>query len=179
MAGVAYHRWGHWASDDAGRVRGRHGEASACRVWLEVRSYGRDRRGGVDVRRALDADTLDPYGVVVLGSAVYLARWRRDALRLLRRPELAERDVWLFSSGPVGKDPEGGPSESWTKPQRVTRRAAEVNAREHVVFGGRVSEDAGGFMRKSMAKNSPPELRDRRDWDEIRAWAEKIAAASG
>jgi hypothetical protein len=27
-----------------------------------------------------------------------------------------------------------------------------------------------------MVENCPPEFRDRRDWDEIRAWAERIAA---
>jgi hypothetical protein len=30
-----------------------------------------------------------------------------------------------------------------------------------------------------MAQNMPPEYRDRRDWDEIREWAEGIAAALG
>ena len=27
-----------------------------------------------------------------------------------------------------------------------------------------------------MTKNTPPEYRDKRDWDEIRAWARGIAA---
>ena len=43
------------------------------------------------------------------------------------------------------------------------------------MFGGRVSEDAGGFLRKNMAKNTPPEFRDRRDWAAIEAWAKRIA----
>lgn len=59
----------------------------------------------VDVQRAGDVHSLDPYRAVVLGSAVYTARWRRDAVRLLaRRRDLARREVWLFSSGPVGED---------------------------------------------------------------------------
>jgi hypothetical protein len=53
--------------------------------------------------------------------------------------------------------------------------ASEIGARDHAVFGGRVSED-GGFMRRSMARNTPPELRDRRDWTAIEAWAQGIAA---
>ena len=56
--------------------------------------------------------------------------------------------------------------------------AAELGAHEHTVFGGRVDED-GGFTRKNMARNTPPELRDRRDWDDIRAWARQIAATVG
>ncbi len=131
----------------------------------------------VDTLSARRVRSLEPYRAVVLGSAVYAGRWRRDALRTLRRPELRDRDVWLFSSGPVGET-KGDPEqvERLTKPPRVQRIATDIGAREHVVFGGMVAEDAG-FIRKKMARNIPPELRDRRDWEAIEAWGEKIAAA--
>ena len=133
----------------------------------------------VDVKRAREVRSLEPYRAVVLGSAVYMARWRRDAMRLLRRrrKDLAQREVWVFSSGPVGEE-KGEPDEKqerWTKPKRVQRLATEIKAHEHVVFGGRVSEDVGGLLRKNMAKNTPPEFRDRRDWTAIEAWAKRIA----
>jgi menaquinone-dependent protoporphyrinogen oxidase len=139
----------------------------------------------VDVQAARAVRSLDPYRAVVVGSAVYMGRWRRDALRLLRRrrKELAQRDVWIFSSGPVGEDkPSATPAEEkrqdrWTRPPRVQQLASEIGAHEYEVFGGRVSEDAGGFMRKSMARKTPPELRDRRDWAAIDTWARGIAAA--
>ena len=80
----------------------------------------------VDVKRAHEVRSLEPYRAVVLGSAVYMARWRRDAIRLLRRrSELGEREVWLFSSGPVGEDKDE-PAEQrdrWTKPKRVEQLA--------------------------------------------------------
>ncbi len=74
----------------------------------------------VDVQRARRVRSLERYRAVVLGSAVYTGRWRRDALRLLQRSGLGEREVWLFSSGPVGED-KGDPEqlERWTKPPRV------------------------------------------------------------
>ena len=133
----------------------------------------------VDVQRArrVRFRSLEPYRAVVLGSAVYTGRWRLDAVRLLRRPQLKAREVWLFSSGPVGKD-KGDPEqlEKWTKPPRVREIAESIGVREHVVFGGMVAEDAG-FIRKKMARNIPPELRDRRDWHQIEAWAQSIATA--
>ncbi|HYB29691.1 MAG TPA: flavodoxin domain-containing protein [Solirubrobacteraceae bacterium] len=131
----------------------------------------------VDVRHARNVRSLEPYRAVVLGSAVYVGRWRGDALRLLRRADLKDRDVWLFSSGPVGED-QGDPEqlERWTKPEQVEQLAAAIGVREHVVFGGVLADDAG-FIRKKMARNTPPELRDRRDWQEIEAWARSIAAA--
>ena len=129
----------------------------------------------VDVQRARRVRSLDPYRAVVLGSAVYMGRWRGDAIRLLRRPALEQREVWLFSSGPVGED-KGDPDqlERLTRPERVQKIAAGIGAREHVVFGGMIADDAG-FIRKKMARNIPPELRDRRDWHQIEAWAQSIA----
>jgi menaquinone-dependent protoporphyrinogen oxidase len=139
----------------------------------------RDSGFRVDVHRARRVRSLEPYSAVVLGSAVYAARWRSDAARLLRRSELRSRDVWLFSSGPVGED-QGDPEqrERWTRPKRIQRLAASIGVHEHVVFGGMVAEDAG-FIRKRMARKIPPELRDRRDWKEIEAWARSIAATLG
>jgi len=130
----------------------------------------------VDVQRAGRVRSIEPYRAVVLGSAVYAGRWRRDALRLLRRSGLRERDVWLFSSGPVGES-KGDPQqfERMTKPPRVQQTALDIGAHEHVVFGGMVAEDAG-FIRKKMARRIPPELRDLRDWGAIDAWASAIAA---
>ncbi|MBS1676982.1 MAG: flavodoxin [Actinobacteria bacterium] len=133
----------------------------------------------VDVRAAGKVGSLDAYRAVVLGSAVYAGRWRRDALRLLRRPELGQLEVWLFSSGPVGEE-KGDHAEvdRWTRPPKVSHLAEEIGAHEHVGFGGMVAEDAG-FMRKRMARGMAPELRDLRDWPRIEAWARSIAAALG
>ena len=138
----------------------------------------------VDVQRAKDVHSLAGYRGVIVGSAVYMARWRREAVRLLRRRrhELADRDVWLFSSGPVAQ-PDAAPPEDaaaadrWTKPKRVEELAAEIGADEHVVFGGCVSDDRGGFLRKSMAAKLPADRRDDRDWHAIEAWATNVAVA--
>ncbi len=136
----------------------------------------------VDVKPAKDVRAVDDYDAVVLGSAVYMGRWRGDAMRVLkrRRKDLAARDVWLFSSGPVD-DPtkdvspeQARKAERWTRPRKVEALATEIGAHEHKVFEGRVDE-SGGFARRKMAESLPPEDRDQRDWDEIRAWAGAIA----
>jgi menaquinone-dependent protoporphyrinogen oxidase len=125
-----------------------------------------------EVRRARSVRSLDGYSAVVLGSAVYMGRWRRDAMALLRRAELAERPLWLFSSGPVGK--ESPDAARWTRPQPVEDAARRLGAREHVVFAGKVDVDRG-FVRKKMALGLAPELRDCRDWDVIAVWGRSIA----
>jgi len=130
-----------------------------------------------DCREAAGVKTLAPYDAVVLGSAVYMARWRGGARRFLRRHarELASRRLWVFSSGPVG-DP-GNDDPAWTEPRRTIDRAEAVGALGHVVFGGRVPAEPHGPFAKAMARDTPSEHQDRRDWEAIRAWADGIASA--
>ncbi len=136
--------------------------------------------------RGHDSDCLDVraahargYDAVVLGSAVYMGRWRREARRFLshERETLALVPFWVFSSGPVG-EPKDVPDEDekWLEPEAVMEQAEALNVREHVVFGGRLPRDPHGFIESSMARNTPEEFQDLRDWEQIRAWAAKIAA---
>jgi menaquinone-dependent protoporphyrinogen oxidase len=64
----------------------------------------------VDVLPADRVRQLDLYRAVVLGSAVYMEKWRKEAAKLLkeREQELSGLLVWLFSSGPTG---DGDPVE--------------------------------------------------------------------
>ena len=130
----------------------------------------------VDCREAHDAARPDGYDAVVLGSATYAKRWRREARRFLHdhRDALAQRPLWLFSSGPVG---EREPDPAWVEPHAVLKAAERLGARDHVVFGGRVPADPRNFVERAMARDTPAEFADRRDWDEIRAWARGIAAS--
>lgn len=136
------------------------------------------REGGIEVDclPAGDVSDLAPYDAVVLGSAVYVKRWRGDAKHFLRkhREALSSLPFWVFSSGPVGDPADDDPD--WMEPPKIVTRVTELGARGHVVFGGSIPAEPEGFIAKSMAQNVPPEFQDRRDWDEIRTWARAIAA---
>jgi menaquinone-dependent protoporphyrinogen oxidase len=123
--------------------------------------------------------TLEPYDAVILGSAVYMKRWRGEARRFLHRhgEELRARPFWIFSSGPVGA-PDEDPNPEWLEPHKVIDEAQRLGVREHVVFGGRLPEH-GGFTAHAMARNIPAEFQDRRDWQQIHAWARGVAAQLG
>jgi menaquinone-dependent protoporphyrinogen oxidase len=118
-----------------------------------------------DCLQAGEVDDVAGYDAVILGSAVYMRRWRREARRFLRHhgDALAERPFWVFSSGPVGDPANDNPA--WLEPPRTIAAAERLGARGHVVFGG-----------TSASMKVPEEFRDRRDWDEIRAWADGIAS---
>ena len=129
----------------------------------------------VDCESASHVKNLDGYDAVVIGSAVYMKRWRRDARHLLRKHArgLAEMPFWIFSSGPFGETPD----LAWAEPPKVIKEAERLGVRDHVVFGGRLPANPSGPIEKAMVRDTPPDVTDLRDWDQIRDWAKDIATA--
>jgi menaquinone-dependent protoporphyrinogen oxidase len=144
-------------------------EIAEC-VAAAMRETGR----AADARPASEVDDLSGYSAVVLGSAVYAGRWRREARAFARHHEhaLREMPVWLFSSGPIGA-PEEHPTAP--TPHVAEKLAKQVGARQHVMLGGRVPPDPGNFVERAMLKHTPPDKRDARDWPAIEAWARDVA----
>jgi menaquinone-dependent protoporphyrinogen oxidase len=125
----------------------------------------------VDVVDARAATDVDGYDAVVLGGALYTARWHKRARRFVRRHRhvLETKPVWLFSSGPL----DGTALEGDIPPVRFVRNAmVQLGARGHTTFGGRLQEEAKGFPASSMAKTGAG---DWRDPDQARGWAKLIA----
>jgi menaquinone-dependent protoporphyrinogen oxidase len=118
--------------------------------------------------------SLDRFDAVILGSAVYAGRWMDSATHFAERfaTELADREVWLFSSGPLGDPPT--PKE---EPQATLALAARLGARGHRSFAGRLDPDQLGFFERTITRAVKAPPGDFRDWEAIRAWADEIATA--
>jgi menaquinone-dependent protoporphyrinogen oxidase len=142
----------------------------AAAIGDELRAHGH----AVDVREVAGVQDIASYDAVVLGSALYLRRWRRAAVRFLHRhiDELRQRQVWLFHSGPVGPDRD----QEQAMPAVVRRLAHEIGATPAVTFAGALEPDtARGFLARRLAAGDL--AGDSRDWHRIRAWAVDINAA--
>ena len=119
------------------------------------------------------------YQAVVLGSAVYIGQWQKDAVAFLEANEklLAERPVWFFSSGPTG---EGDPVElmkGWRFPEALQPIAERIQPREIVFFHGELDMNKLNLPEKLIIKGIKAPVGDFRDWAAISAWAEGIAEA--
>lgn len=116
---------------------------------------------------------VGPYDAVVLGSAVYMGRWLKEATEFARRHRaaLAERPVWLFSSGPLGTEV----VDAEEQPRELAELREMLRPLEHRVFYGALARDALGFGERMVVKAVKAPEGDFRDWDEIQAWAAAIA----
>lgn len=120
-----------------------------------------------------DQIDLADYGAVIFGSAVYMGRWVKDARAFaeLHGEQLKAKALWLFSSGPIGEAPE--PLE---EPFGLSELAAELGARDHHIFAGKIDKSELGFAERAVLVAVRAEDGDFRDWDDVRKWASGIAS---
>ena len=132
----------------------------------------------VEVLAADRVADVNAYQAVVLGSAVYIGSWRKAAARFLKDNEkaLAERPLWLFSSGPTGKGDPVELAKGWRFPNSLQPVADRIRPVESVLFQGAVDSNKLGFFARWAIKNVKAPSGDFRDWNAISAWAGKIAA---
>lgn len=147
----------------------------------------------VDAAKHPDPTGFDGY---VIGSGVYMGAWLKDGLEYLEhnRGALADKPVWLFSSGPLPNPniparstdplenalgPADGPGSGGRK--KVTALADAIHVREHVVFDGAFNPDAEPTNLLERVVRFMPAIKkvlpagDFRPWPQIESWAGHIA----
>lgn len=131
----------------------------------------------VDVVPVKQVQDLGAYTAVILGSAVYMGRWRGEAADFLKENEaaLAARDVWLFSSGPTDHGDVAELMDGWTFPESLKPVAERIKPHEMVIFHGELDLDELGFFEKLIIKNIKVPTGDFRDWEAITGWAAEVA----
>ena len=153
----------------------KHGgtEGIATFIAERLRELGKD----AEVRKAEDVSDLGGVEAVVLGSAVYAGSWMKEAMELVHRSAdaLALLPVWLFSSGPLGEELKDGMDQI----RQLEELRETLNPRDHRIFFGALDKEKLGFGERMIAKAVKAPDGDFRDWDQIEAWAEGIAAELG
>ena len=120
-------------------------------------------------------ESLAGYDAFVIGSAVYVGHWLKDARDLVEQHAsvLSAHPTWLFSSGPLGTPPKPDVGHAVD----VTAIVASSGAREHRVFAGKIDKHELGFGERAAMLAVRAADGDFREWDEIEEWAREIAAA--
>ena len=152
----------------------------AERIGETLRAAGRD----AEVRPIEAAGDPAGYDAFVIGSAVYLGSWRKEATAFVRRNRavLANRPVWLFSSGPLGTattDAQGRDLREAAAPKELAELTQAITPRDHRVFFGALDRTRLGFperlLRMLPAGRELLLEGDFRDWADVESWARGIA----
>jgi menaquinone-dependent protoporphyrinogen oxidase len=114
------------------------------------------------------------YDATVVGSAVYMGRWMKEATSFVRQheAELAQMPLWLFSSGPVG--PKSLPEAAELAEFRSLR-----NVSSDATFDGSLDAQKLSLSERMMVKAVRAPYGDYRQWDRIDEWAGTIAVTLG
>lgn len=136
----------------------------------------------VDIAPISHVPDIALYKAIILGSAVYIGSWHKEAVQFLQTNmnTLADMAVWLFSSGPTGK---GDPIElvdGLRLPAALQPVVDRIQPRDIAVFHGYIDPDKINFVEKWAIKSLVKKpFGDFRDWDAITSWSITIAKTLG
>jgi len=152
----------------------------------------KERGIGAEVLEVKSVRDLSIYDAFVVGSALYMFHWMKEAKDFVMRNKtlMTKHPVWLFSSGPVGTsrtDSKGRNLLEVSGPKEIDELMEAVKALGHKVFFGGLDgsklKGANAFWyklaMKSEAARKTMSEGDFRDWREIGVWADAIAGALG
>lgn len=129
-----------------------------------------------DVRPVREIRDISGYDAAVLGSAMYIGLWRKEAVAFLKKNagRLAALPTWIFICGPTG---EGDPMElmnGWLYPKSLAPVIETIRPRAIACFGGRIETAALNPFERWIVNNVKAPAGDYRDWDAVAAWAGTI-----
>jgi menaquinone-dependent protoporphyrinogen oxidase len=163
--------------------------ASACGSTRGVAGRIADRLRSHDVEVDLcpvDAVApLDEYEAVVVGSAIHSRAWLPQATAFVdsNADALRQRAVWMFSVSSVGDTTSvfGPRVAGWMRraspePAQITRWRPVLALRGHRNFAGVVDRRNWGVLGSMFVGALRGTYGDHRDWADIEAWADVIAA---
>jgi menaquinone-dependent protoporphyrinogen oxidase len=134
---------------------------STREVAFDVARVIRESGSEVEIFPAREVKSLDRYSAVVLGGALYMGRWQKDARKLLKRKrnELEYLPLAVFAMGPGSTEPEAI-ERARSQLARALNAASEVHPFSTAIFGGVIKKRG--------------EILDARDWDAIQKWADEV-----
>jgi menaquinone-dependent protoporphyrinogen oxidase len=127
-----------------------------------------------DPRPLGEIEGVEEYDIIVLGSAIYLGRWLKQARKFAHdhAQQLKAKQVWLFSSGPVEAP---GAHARHAEPADALELERLTGAVEHRLFPGKLDRERLALAEKLVAAAANAPDSDTRDWESVDAFAAHIS----
>lgn len=147
----------------------------AEKISEEMKTAGFD----VDTLPVKAVKDLSAYQAVILGVALYMGQWQKEAVTLIKtqKAALSAQPVYIFTSGPTG---DGDPVEQLQgrlSPENLKAVLETIHPKEITVFGGKVDDSKLNGFEKWIMKNVKAPSGDFRNWQAIFSWTSKVSAA--
>jgi menaquinone-dependent protoporphyrinogen oxidase len=141
-------------------------------IAAELRSAGLE----VEIRSLREVKSLGGYRAIVMGAALYMYKWHKDAVRFLERHqnELIGKRVAVFAPGPIN-DVEKEWSEARGQLDKELERFPWFRPMDVKLFGGRFDPETLKFPWNLVPGLNRLPANDIRDWPAIRAWGRELA----
>jgi menaquinone-dependent protoporphyrinogen oxidase len=125
----------------------------------------------VDIRPMQEVKKLDGYDAVVLGAAIYNARWHPEAHQFLsrHREALEQRPVVIFALGPLSTS-EVAMQRSRHQLDKEIEKYPWLKPATVEVFIGKIDRSKMGFFDRITS----PATTDHMNWESIRLWAKEL-----
>lgn len=125
------------------------------------------------------SEDIGDYDALLIGSPMYKGLWLHEMIHTMRRllPQLAEKPVWGWSICVRVLEPNG---EAYARLNYLpTDIISKLNLQEYQFFAGKL-EDISAADRNTLDERYDghflyEHFGDHRNWEQIRAWVEKIA----
>lgn len=137
----------------------------------------RGRGHSVEVCALSDTGDAGAYDAAVLGSAVHNGAWLPHADEYVQRNSraLAEQPVWLFSVG-MARAVGGWFEAHAQEPKEIPGIRVGIHSRDHRLFNGVLERGHLPLPGRLAYRLMRGRYGDFRNWSEIDAWADGIAA---
>ncbi len=126
----------------------------------------------VDLQPMREVKNIDNYDAIVLGAAIYNARWHPGAHQFLSQHQeaLRQRPVAIFALGPLSTG-DAAMRRSRRQLERELEKYSWLKPVALEMFAGKLDPAKLGFFERLGSTAS-----DHRDWEAIRAWANALPA---
>jgi menaquinone-dependent protoporphyrinogen oxidase len=130
-----------------------------------------------DVLSVEQVADVKPYQAVILGTAVYIGRWRKSAIRFLKHHEemLAGQKVWIFAGGPTGDEKIAHAAGGWHLSKKLETMLEHIAPRNLTLFHGCINPEKLTGLEKWIISRVKAPVGDFRNWETITSWANDIA----
>jgi menaquinone-dependent protoporphyrinogen oxidase len=130
----------------------------------------------VEIRPLREVKSLETYRAIVMGAALYMYKWHKDAIRFLEQhqKELIGLPAAVFALGPVN-EVEKEWDEAHGQLDKELERFSWLRPVEVKLFGGRFDPEMLKFPWNVVPGLKKLPTNDVRDWETIRAWGRELA----